>query len=114
MKTTINALLGAVLLAAPGLAHTAIKPPGSDKALTPNSSNAPPGCKLLLSDKGWPADSVWKKEFPGIFKKLKGTEAPDFMVQAKTVEDVQKTVNFAREHNIRLTIITTGHDFHGR
>jgi hypothetical protein len=23
-------------------------------------------------------------------------------------------VNFARDHNIRLTVITAGHDFHGR
>jgi hypothetical protein len=114
MKVTLNALLGAALLVAPSLGHTAIKPPSPDKALTPNSSEAPSGCKLLLSDKGWPADDVWKTAFPGVFKKLKGTEGPDFMVQAKTVEDVQKAVNFAREHNVRLSIITTGHDFHGR
>lgn len=114
MKATLSALLGAALLASPALGHTAIKPPSPDKALTPNSSEAPPGCKLLLSDKGWPEDSVWRSTFPGIFRKLKGTEAPDYMVQAKSVADVQKVVNFAREHNVRLTIITTGHDFGGR
>jgi hypothetical protein len=114
MKASFNALLGVALLAGPSMAHTAIKPPSPDRALTPNSSNAPPGCKLLASDKQWPADDVWKKAFPGVFKKLKGTEAPDWMVQAKSVEDVQKAVNFAREHNVRLTIISTGHDFGGR
>lgn len=114
MKGAINALLGAVLLAAPSLAHTAIKPPSPDKALTPNSLDTPAGCKALASDKQWPADDVWKKAFPGVFKKLKGTEAPDYMVQAKSVQDVQNVVNFAREHNVRLTIITTGHDFGGR
>lgn len=114
MKSSINALLGVALLAGTSVAHTAIKPPSPDRALTPNSSNAPPGCKLLASDKGFPSDDVWKKEFPGVYKKLKGTEAPDFMVQAKSVADVQKAVNFAREHNVRLTIISTGHDFGGR
>ena len=114
MKTAINTLLGVALLASSSLAHTAIRPPSPDKALTPGSSEAPPGCKLLASDKGWPTDDVWKKAFPGVFKKLKGTEGPDWMVQAKSVEDVQKAVNFARDNNVRLTIISTGHDFHGR
>ncbi|TLD35106.1 Mitochondrial intermediate peptidase [Venturia nashicola] len=114
MKGAINALVGAALLAAPVLGHSAIKPPSPDKALTPNSVNTPAGCKALLSDKQWPADAVWRKAFPGVFRKLKGTEAPDYMVQAKSVKDVQNVVNFAREHNVRLTIISTGHDFHGR
>lgn len=110
----LNLLLGLAFLAAPSIQHTAIMPPLPDRALTPNSMVAPAGCKLLLCDKSWPADSVWKAKFPGIFKKLKGSLGPDFMVQAKNVEDVQKAVNFARDHNIRLTVITAGHDFHGR
>lgn len=114
MKGAFNAFLGAALLAAPALGHTAIKPPSPDRALTPNSVDTPAGCKALLSDKQWPADAVWRKAFPGVFRKLKGTEAPDYMVQAKSVQDVQNVVNFARDHNVRLTIITTGHDFGGR
>lgn len=114
MKATISALLGVALLAGPTVAHSAIKPPAPDRALTPNSSNAPPGCKYLASDKGFPADDVWTQALPGVYKKLRGTEAPDFMYQAKSVADVQAAVNFAREHNVRLTIISTGHDFGGR
>lgn len=109
MKSVFLAASAAVLFAGQTVAHTAILPPFPDKALTANSSEAPAGCKFLPSDKGWPTDHVWKTNFPGIFKKLKGTVGPDWMVQAKNVADVQKVVNFAREHNVRLTIITTGH-----
>ena len=94
--------------------HSAILPPTPDKALRANSSTTPAGCKKLASDNGWPADSLWKSTFPGVFRKLRGTQGPDWMVQARTVADVQKAVNFAREQNVRLTIISTGHDFHGR
>lgn len=109
MKSLFLAASAAALFSGSTVAHTAILPPFPDKALTANSSIAPAGCKYLASDKGWPADHVWKTNFPGVFKKLKGSVGPDWMVQAKNVADVQKVVNFAREHNVRLTIITTGH-----
>jgi hypothetical protein len=114
MKFACNALFGLALLASFSMAHIAMMPPMPDRALTPNSTDAPAGCKLLSSDKGWPADSTWRGAFPGVYKKLKGTYGPDWMVQVKTVADVQKAVNFAREHNVRLTVISTGHDFIGR
>jgi hypothetical protein len=114
MRLILSILLGVVFLAGESLQHTGILPPLPDKALIANSSVAPEGCKLLASDKGWPADWKWRSTFPGVFKKLKGTVGPDWMVQAKTVGDVQKVVNFARENNVRLSIISTGHDFHGR
>src|ERR1700760_4239996 len=114
MKVFFNAYLGLAMLASSGMAHIAIMPPWPDRVLTPNSSEAPTGCKLLPSDKGWPSDDIWRKTFLGAYKKLKGTLGPDWMFQVKSVEDVQKAVNFAREHNVRLTVISTGHDFHGR
>src|ERR1700712_6011699 len=114
MKLLSLAALAATLFSEPSIQHTAVLPPFPDKALRPNSTVAPAGCKYLLSDKGWPTDGVWKAAFPGVFKKLKGTVGPDWMVQAKSVADVQNAVNFAREHNVRLSIISTGHDFHGR
>jgi hypothetical protein len=110
MKTS-TALLGLATLAS---AHVAILPPFPDRALTPNSTHTPEGCKRLSGDRGFPGDSLWRSTFPNIFKKLRGTFGPDWMIQAKSVEDVQKAVNFARDHNVRLTVITTGHDFHGR
>jgi hypothetical protein len=112
MKVLSIALLGVLsLLPALSHGHSAIMPPAPDKALHANSSTTPAGCKKLSSDKGWPADSVWTSTFPGVYKKLRGTKGPDWMVQAKSVEDVQKAVNFAREQKVRLTIISTGHDF---
>lgn len=39
---------------------------------------------------------------------------PSYTVRAHSVEDVQKTVRFARERNIRLLIRNTGHDLGGR
>jgi hypothetical protein len=114
MKLLLSTVSAAALFTSLSTQHTAILPPFPDKALRPNTTEAPAGCRFLLSDKGWPADSVWKAAFPGIFKKLRGTVGPDWMVQAKTVADVQKVVNFAKERNVRLTIISTGHDFHGR
>jgi hypothetical protein len=111
---SISIVVSAALLASPALAHVAIKPPSPDKWLTPNSSTAPAGCKLLASDKGFPTEAEIKKEFPNVFQKMKGTEGPDFWIQPTSVADVQKAVNFARKRNIRVNVITSGHDFHGR
>jgi FAD/FMN-containing dehydrogenase len=37
-----------------------------------------------------------------------------YTVKATTIADVQTTIRFASEHNIRLTVKNTGHDFLGR
>jgi hypothetical protein len=110
----LRTLLCVAFLATGSLQHTAILPPNPDKVLRANSSETPEGCKKLASDKGWPADNVWRAALPGAFKKLKGTEAPDWMFQASSISDVQKAIKFAKEHNVRLTVISTGHDFLGR
>lgn len=39
---------------------------------------------------------------------------PDYVVMAKTREHIKAGVDFAREHNLRLVIRNTGHDFMGR
>jgi hypothetical protein len=72
---------------------------------------APSGCKKLSSDSDWPADEIWKAEFPGIEprepnQKLKH---PDWSYEARTVEQVQKAVRFAAKHDVRLSIFNTGH-----
>lgn len=43
-----------------------------------------------------------------------GEGYPIYVVNATTVEHVQKAVNFARERNIRLNVKSSGHDFLGR
>lgn len=114
MKNVVRALLSVGLLAGLSVQHNAIMPPSPDKVLTPNSVDTPAGCKKLASDRGWPADQVWRSALPGVFKKLRGTEASDWFFQAKNAADVAKAFAFAREHNVRLTVISTGHDFIGR
>ncbi|KAK6512642.1 hypothetical protein TWF481_001524 [Arthrobotrys musiformis] len=39
---------------------------------------------------------------------------PSYVINATNVEAVQAGVNFSREHNIRLIVKTTGHEFLGR
>ncbi|KAH3971739.1 hypothetical protein HBH70_139220 [Parastagonospora nodorum] len=39
---------------------------------------------------------------------------PVYVVNAKTVRHIQLAVNFARNHNIRLVIKNSGHDFNGK
>ncbi|KAJ3464888.1 hypothetical protein MRS44_009674 [Fusarium solani] len=56
---------------------------------------------------------VWENSLPGIIP-TPGSDAygplPDYRLQVKTVSDVQNAVRFATKHNIRLTVLTTGHD----
>lgn len=39
---------------------------------------------------------------------------PIYVINATTVQHVQAGINFAREHNVRLNIKSTGHDFLGK
>ncbi|KAF2845498.1 FAD-binding domain-containing protein [Plenodomus tracheiphilus IPT5] len=39
---------------------------------------------------------------------------PSYVVKAKTVSDIQSTVNFARNDGVRLIVKNTGHDFAGK
>lgn len=39
---------------------------------------------------------------------------PPFVVKISTVSQIQATLNFARNHNIRLVIKNTGHDYLGK
>lgn len=38
---------------------------------------------------------------------------PGKYVQVQSVEDVQRTVEFARRHRLRLVVKNTGHDYRG-
>ncbi|CAH1789122.1 unnamed protein product [Owenia fusiformis] len=39
---------------------------------------------------------------------------PGWVVDVQTLEDVQKAVRFGRKHRLRLSIVSSGHDFAGR
>jgi hypothetical protein len=74
-------------------------------------------CKPIPGDSTWPADSVWTQELPGIVKSppQKGsTTRPDFVYTVKQPADVQAAIKFVGKHNVRLSIINSGHDFLGR
>ncbi|KAK2623642.1 hypothetical protein QTJ16_006823 [Diplocarpon rosae] len=82
---------------------------------------APAGCRKLSTDVDWPAPEVWAAAIPGVVpNSVKGTDliAPggvsDYRIRARSVEDVQNAVRFASQHNIRIAVITTGHDQIGR
>lgn len=81
-------------------------------------TTTPAGCKKLNTDTDWPSPEAWHSALPGVIPSPNKTDRwgplPDYRLQAKSIEDVQAAVRFAKEHNIRLTILTTGHDQLGR
>lgn len=73
----------------------------------------PTGCRKLKTDTDWPTQEQWEAALPGVVP-TNGTDEhgslPDYRLQARSVEDVQAAVRFAKEHNVRLSVLTTGHD----
>lgn len=82
-----------------------------------SSPVAPIGCRKLSTDRDWPAPEAWQAGIPGVILQ-NGSDVhgslPDYRIRAKSISDVQAAVRFASEHNIRLSVITTGHDQLGR
>jgi hypothetical protein len=77
----------------------------------------PAPCKILPGDPQWPTDAEWKSALPRAIKRgrqNKESTRPDWHLSARSVADVQRAVNFANKHDIRLSIIATGHDFLSR
>jgi FAD/FMN-containing dehydrogenase len=81
-----------------------------------NSAATPEGCKKLSTDSGWPATVEWKAAMPEVevHKQVAGARHPDYVLRAESYKDVQNAVKFCAKNNIRLVIITSGHDFLGR
>jgi FAD/FMN-containing dehydrogenase len=80
----------------------------------PNGTTTPEGCRKLKSDTDWPTLTAWKASIPGVIAGNAGPQGPDYRIQAKDFAEVQNAVKFATKNNIRVTIITTGHDQIGR
>jgi len=78
-----------------------------------DSTTAPPGCKLINTDKGYPTHDEFKATFPNIWTK-EGMNRPDYHLPVQNVAQLQNAVQFATKHNIRLSILNSGHDFLGR
>lgn len=77
---------------------------------------APAGCKKLPTDADWPSLDVVNSELPGWEASMPDGDKkhPNYIYEVKSVSSVQRAVRFAAKHNIRLSIINTGHDFLGR
>lgn len=80
-------------------------------------TTAPPGCRKLNVDSDWPAHEVWEAALPGVIhgngSDVHGNK-PDYCLRVRNNCDVEDAVKFAAKHNIRLSVITTGHDQLGR
>ena len=77
---------------------------------------APSNCKKLPIDSDWPSEKTWETELPGSTKRgaQKKWTSPDYTYVGNTVAKVQAAVKFAAKHSVRLSILSSGHDFIGR
>lgn len=75
-----------------------------------------PKCKTVVGDAQWPSFEVWRAALPNVKPvALIGRDAhPNFFLAAKNLEDVQTAVKFSAEHNVRLSVISSGQDYLGR
>ncbi|KAF2429945.1 FAD-binding domain-containing protein [Tothia fuscella] len=73
-------------------------------------------CLTVSGDAAWPAKSEWQKAMPEIEtqKPKESWTQPPYRLDATTVAEVIAAINFTRQHNIRLSILNSGHDFVGR
>ena len=101
-----------LLFAAVTLASVEPVPTGPRVAKLP----APPGCKKLPTDADWPTNGVLDEELKGWEPRLRNQtlKHPDWIYEVKTVASVQRAVKFASKHNVRISILNSGHDFLGR
>jgi hypothetical protein len=79
----------------------------------PALPSAPEGCRKLNTDSDWPSSQVWNQALPRA-SRTGGPALPDYRFRARTAADVEKAVKFAADNNLRITIITAGHDYLGR
>jgi hypothetical protein len=76
----------------------------------------PSGCKAIKGDSSFPDISVWNSELPGVVPTVRKEDpatSTDYTFVAWNASDVQKAVRFASWHNVRLSVINSGHDFLG-
>jgi hypothetical protein len=82
----------------------------AQEAVVVASPVPPSSCLALPGDASWPATSVWRQAMPEVEKpKQKGAfKHPDYRLEATTTGEVVAAVKFAKEHNIRLTVLNSG------
>jgi hypothetical protein len=122
MELTLRFILSLLLIQAAfvlassqsGASH--IRLPVKDEVITAQKLPAPAGCKKLSTDADWPSTDVINAELPGWEASMPDGKLkhPDYIYEAKSVASVQRAVRFAAKHNVRLSVINSGHDFLGR
>jgi hypothetical protein len=81
------------------------------QAVTAAPSDPLSSCLVLPGDPSWPASAVWRQAMPEVEKpKPKGNfKHPDYRLEATTTAEVISAVKFAKEHNIRFTVLNSGY-----
>jgi hypothetical protein len=104
------------VLASPQLEVSHIRQSELDEVSTVQRLPAPAACKKLKTDADWPSIDVINAELPGWEEPMPDGKKkhPDYIYEAKSVASVQRAVKFAAKHNVRLSIINSGHDFMGK
>jgi hypothetical protein len=85
-------------------------------AVSNGTVETPSGCKAIKGDRSFPDISVWNNELPGVVPTVRKGDpftSTDYTFVAWNASDVQKAIRFASSHNIRLSVINSGHDFLG-
>lgn len=101
---SLAAIWGVGILAASSLLSTATA-----------ATKAPDGCRKLNSDTDWPMNQQWEAALPGVIKRSRGGGIqPDYRYRVKAAEDVQRAVRFAKDNNIRVSVVASGHELQGR
>lgn len=93
--------------------------PATSVSVAPQPSGtgaAPAGCKIISTDSGFPNLAAVQATLPGThaLEKSATEPRPDYHFAPKTYAEVQAAVKFAAKHNIRLSLLNSGHDFLGR
>ncbi|QDS72645.1 hypothetical protein FKW77_002478 [Venturia effusa] len=113
---SVALLLGLQFVAAVPQTHWTTDERSEIPTISPRAQFAA-DCKITATDATWPKEDVWKKAMPkvavrGVLKA--GVTAPDYKFVATNLQEVVQAVKFAAEHNVRLSILNSGHDFLGR
>jgi FAD binding domain/Berberine and berberine like len=76
----------------------------------------PVECKVISGDSAWPAPETWKQELPGVKEQKPGIgmKHPNYRFDVNSAGQVIAAIKFAKKYNVRLSILNSGHDFHGR
>jgi FAD binding domain-containing protein/berberine-like enzyme len=76
----------------------------------------PVECKVISGDPVWPAPAIWSQELPGVKeqKSSQRTKHANYRFDINSIDQVVAAINFTKKYKVRLSILNSGHDFHGR